>query len=129
VLVVEDGPTLTHGDMAYGAASSLQELTAQENLSIRDPTLWEQSRRPFTATLTSDLFSLPWLRKAQITDLEQTIDRVPCRTSSFATPIHLTRIVKINKPTLRSAMNTKITAALSGRVLLRRLRATGRLQL
>jgi predicted GTPase len=68
--------------------------------------------------------------KAQITDLEQTIDRVPCDLVLFATPIHLTRIVKINKPTLRVRYEYKDHGSPSlEEVLLRRLRATGKMEI
>lgn len=131
VLVVEDGPTLTHGDMSYGAGLIAARAYGAEKLV--DP-------RPYAVGTIQDAFLryphigpvLPAMgySKSQISDLEQTIDRVPCDLVLFATPIHLTRIVTISKPTLRVRYEYKDrgTPTLE-EVLLKRLRATGRLQL
>jgi predicted GTPase len=131
VLVVEDGPTLTHGDMAYGAG--LIAARAYGAAKLVDP-------RPYAVGTIQEAFHryphigpvLPAMgySKAQITDLEQTIDRVPCDLVLFATPIHLTRVVKINKPTLRVRYEYKDHGSPSlEEVLLERLRATGKLSL
>ncbi len=102
VLVVEDGPTLTHGEMAYGAgvvaarrfgASEIVDPRPYAVASIRDT----YNRYPTTGPV------LPAMGygAAQIADLEQTIDRVPCDLVIVATPIDLTRLVPIHKPTQR----------------------------
>ena len=130
VLVVEDGPTLTHGDMSYGAG--LIAARAYGAGKLVDP-------RPYAVGTIQDAFLryphigpvLPAMgySKSQISDLEQTIDRVPCDLVLFATPIHLTRIVRIGKPTLRVRYEYKDrgTPTLE-EVLLKRLRAIGRIQ-
>jgi predicted GTPase len=131
VLVVEDGPTLTHGDMAFGAG--LIAARSYGAGKLVDP-------RPYAVGTIQETFHryphigpvLPAMgySKTQISDLEQTIDRVPCELVLFATPIHLTRIVKINKPTLRIRYEYKDHGSPSlEEVLLKRLRATGRIQL
>jgi len=131
VLVVEDGPTLTHGDMAYGAG--LIAARAYGAGRLVDP-------RPYAVGTIREAFRryphigpvLPAMgySRTQISDLEQTIDRVPCDLVLFATPIHLTRIVKITKPTLRVRYEYRDhrTPTLE-EVLLKRLRATGRIQI
>jgi len=102
VLVVEDGPTITHGEMAYGAGT----LAAQKHgaSEIVDPrphavgTIRETYRRyPDTGPV------LPAMgySQGQVRDLEQTINAADCDLVLFATPIQLTRILSINKPTLR----------------------------
>ena len=102
VLVVEDGPTLTHGEMAYGAGVvAAQKYGARE---LVDP-------RPYTVATISETFKkypaigtlLPAMGygKKQIKDLETTINRTKCDSVIIATPIDLKRIVKINKPTVR----------------------------
>jgi len=102
VLVVEDGPTLTHGEMAYGAGVvAAQKYGARE---LVDP-------RPYTVATISETFRkypaigtlLPAMGygKKQIKDLETTINRTKCDSVIIATPIDLKRIVKINKPTVR----------------------------
>ena len=131
VLVVEDGPTLTHGDMAYGAG--LIAARAYGAGKLVDP-------RPHAVGTIQEAFHryphigpvLPAMgySKAQISDLEQTIDRVPCDLVLFATPIHLTRIVKISKPTVRVRYEYKDHGSPSlEEALLKRLRATGRIPL
>jgi predicted GTPase len=131
VLVVEDGPTLTHGDMAYGAG--LIAARAYGAGKLVDP-------RPYAVGTIQDAFRLyphigPVLpamgySKSQISDLEQTINRTPCDLVLFATPIHLTRIVKISKPTLRVRYEYKDHGSPSlEEVLLKRLRATGKIRL
>lgn len=102
VLVVEDGPTLTHGGMPAGAG--LQAAVKYEASRIVDP-------RPFAAGSIADIFRkyphigsvLPAMgyHRQQIRDLEQTIAAVDCDLVLFATPMHLPRILSIDKPSLR----------------------------
>lgn len=102
VLVVEDGPTLTHGEMKYGAGTVIaQKLNAKE---IVDP-------RPYTVKSIADTYKkypnigilLPAMGygEQQIKDLEETINRTDCDSVVIGTPIDLGRILKINKPTTR----------------------------
>jgi predicted GTPase len=102
VLVVEDGPTLTHGNMPYGAAFIASKTYGAAE--IVDP-------RPYAAGTMAKVYQsyphigpvLPAMGYSteQIRDLELTVNRVVCDLVLFATPIQLTRIVSINKPTLR----------------------------
>jgi len=102
VLVVEDGPTLTHGGMSYGAGLiAAQEYDAAE---IINP-------RPYAVGTIAETYRLyphigPVLPAMgysgeQINDLESTINRADCDLVLFATPIQLTRILSLNKSTLR----------------------------
>ena len=102
VLVVEDGPTLTHGEMKYGAGVvAAQNFGAAE---IIDP-------RPWTIGSIAETFKkYPGIGKLlpamgygdqQIKDLEETINKVDCDSVVIGTPIDLTRIVNIKKPTVR----------------------------
>ena len=102
VLVVEDGPTLTHGEMKYGAGVvAAQKLGAKE---IVDP-------RPFTVKSISATFQkypnigvlLPAMGygAAQLRDLETTINNTKCDTVVIGTPIDLSRYIKMNKPFTR----------------------------
>ncbi len=102
VLVIEDGPTLTHGEMAYGAAYvAARRFGAAE---IVDPrpyavgSIRETYRKyPKTGTL------LPAMGYGadMVHDLEQTIANTPVDLVLVGTPIDLTRILKINKPSQR----------------------------
>ncbi|HEY9089614.1 MAG TPA: cyclic 2,3-diphosphoglycerate synthase [Anaerolineaceae bacterium] len=99
VLVVEDGPTLTHGGMKYGAGYvAAQRFGAKE---IVDP-------RPFTVgTITETFVKYPGIGiilpamgygDQQVRDLETTINNADVDMVIVATPIDLTRVLKINKP-------------------------------
>ena len=102
VLVVEDGPTLTHGEMRYGSGTvAARKHGAGE---IVDP-------RPYATGRIRETFEkyprigalLPAVGYGdeQVRDLERTIRRVPCDLVIVATPVDLTRIVRIDKPMLR----------------------------
>ncbi|MCK5764927.1 MAG: hypothetical protein KAH26_03035 [Bacteroidales bacterium] len=102
VLVVEDGPTLTHGEMKIGAGTvAAKKFGAAE---LVDP-------RPYTVGKLSETFNiypnigtlLPAMGygEEQLKDLETTINNVECDTVVIGTPIDLNRIIKINKPNTR----------------------------
>lgn len=102
VLAVEDGPTLTHGEMTYGAAVvAAQKLGARKLVDPRDyavGTIADAFKKyPRIGTL---LPALGYSDK-QIKDLQDTIDKVDCDLVLIGTPIDLRRIVKLNKPALR----------------------------
>jgi predicted GTPase len=101
VLVIEDGPTITHGGLSYGAAY----LVAKENgAKIIDP-------RPYAIGSIKKAFEeykhiaevLPALgySKNQMKELEKTINKVPCDVVVIGTPIDLSRFLKIKKPFVR----------------------------
>lgn len=102
VLVVEDGPTLTHGEMKIGAGVVAAGKYGASQLV--DP-------RPFTVGRLSDTFKiypgigtlLPAMGYGaeQLRDLEETINRTDCDSVVIATPIDLNRIISIKKPNTR----------------------------
>ncbi|HNI10889.1 MAG TPA: cyclic 2,3-diphosphoglycerate synthase [bacterium] len=102
VLVVEDGPTLTHGEMKFGAGTvAAQKYGAR---MIVDP-------RPYTSGSITETYKkypdigvlLPAMGygSKQVKDLETTINRTPCDTVIIGTPIDLHRIINIKKPSVR----------------------------
>jgi predicted GTPase len=102
VLVIEDGPTLTHGGMRYGAGIvAAQKYGAAE---IIDP-------RPFAVGSIKKTFEkynhldkvLPAMGygEKQCRDLAATIEKIPCDLVVSATPIDITRVIKVRKPILR----------------------------
>jgi predicted GTPase len=102
VLVVEDGPTLTHGGMKLGAGTvAAQKFGAAEMV---DP-------RPYTVGKLSETFEiypnigvlLPAMGYSdqQLKDLEETINNTECDAVIIGTPIDLNRMIKINKPNTR----------------------------
>ncbi len=105
VLVVEDGPTLTHGDMEYGAGFVAAERFGAE--SLVDP-------RPFSVGSITETFEKYYADRevanvlpamgygdAQMKDLEETIKRCDCDSVVIATPIDLARVIRIDKPSVR----------------------------
>jgi predicted GTPase len=102
VLVVEDGPTLTHGEMTYGAGvvAALRHGAAE----LVDPRPWATGKLAETFELYPEIGTLlPAMGygDAQKADLEKTINAVDCDAVVIGTPIDLSRIVKIDKPTVR----------------------------
>ena len=102
VLVIEDGPTLTHGEMAYGAGViAAQRFGAA---SLVDP-------RPYLVGTLKDTFDtypeigtvLPAMGYSpqQVKDLEETINHCDCDLVLAATPIDILKLIDIKKPTLR----------------------------
>ena len=102
VLVIEDGPTLTHGEMKYGAGiMAAQKYGAAE---LVDPRPWA------VGTIAETYRKYPGIGvllpamgygAKQMKDLEATINKVDCDLIVIATPIDLGRIVKFKKPTVR----------------------------
>ncbi len=102
VLVIEDGPTLTHGEMTFGAAHvAAQQHGASE---IVDP-------RPFAVGSIKGVFEqynhlteiLPAMGygKQQMSELAETVNRAPCDLVLIGTPIDLGSLIEINKPSMR----------------------------
>lgn len=102
VLVIEDGPTLTHGGMAFGAGYLMAER--QHARAIVDP------RPSAVGSLNATFQQYPHIGPVlpamgygpqQIRDLEETIGRVDCDLVVIATPVDLRRLIRIAQPTVR----------------------------
>ena len=101
-LVVEDGPTLTHGEMTYGAG-----MVAAEKFGAADVV----DPRPYTVGTITETFEkypdigelLPAMGygKQQMKDLEKTIAKTKCEVVIIGTPIDLRRVIKIKQPSVR----------------------------
>jgi predicted GTPase len=102
VLVVEDGPTLTHGHMTFGAGViAAQRYGATEVVDPR-PYLVGTLKTTFaTYPKIGHLLPAMGYGEKQVKDLEATINACDCDVVVCATPIDLTRLVNIKKPTLR----------------------------
>jgi predicted GTPase len=102
VLVVEDGPTLTHGNMQYGAGViAARTYGAAE---IVDPRQWVVGEIAETFEKYPGIGALlPAMGygQQQMDDLGATIERIPCDLVLIATPIDLRRVVRIDKPSMR----------------------------
>jgi predicted GTPase len=102
VLVIEDGPTTTHGGMAFGAGVlAAREYGAAE---LVDPRPWAKGEIAETFRLYPDtgaLLPAMGYGDAQVADLEATVNAVDCDLVLVATPIDLTRLIDIRKPNKR----------------------------
>lgn len=102
VLAVEDGPTLTHGGMQFGAAVVAARMYGAGELV--DPRPWAVGEIAETFKKYPDIGPLlPAMGygDVQIMDLESTINAVECDLILVGTPISLARIIDIEKPSLR----------------------------
>ncbi len=102
VLVVEDGPTLTHGGMMYGAGVVAAEKFGAE--SLVDPRPWTVGKLSETFDKYPDIGQiLPAMGYGdeQMKDLEITINKVECDAVVIGTPIDLRRVINIEKPSVR----------------------------
>ena len=107
VLVIEDGPTLTHGNMAYGAGVMAAERFGAH---LVDP-------RPYAVGTIKETFEdyphletlLPAMGYSpdQRAELEETVNAVPCDLVLVATPIDLSRMIDIKKPAQRVRYETQ----------------------
>ncbi|MEM3725353.1 MAG: cyclic 2,3-diphosphoglycerate synthase [Candidatus Bathyarchaeia archaeon] len=114
VLVIEDGPTLTHGNMPYGAGTiAAKNFGARE---IVDP-------KPYAVGSIKEAYErythlgaiLPALgySEKQIAELKETINRTPCDAVVIGTPIDLRRVMTFDKPTVRVRYELKVLGPVS----------------
>ena len=102
VLVVEDGPTLTHGEMPYGAGvvaarqGGAAELVDPRPYAVGSIRGTYERYRHLTNLLPAMGYSA-----LQRHELEETIRHTPCDLVLIATPIDLARVIKLDKPNLR----------------------------
>ena len=114
VLVIEDGPTITHGNMPYGAATIMaKKFGASE---IVDPKPYavgsiKETYEDYTH-LRAILPAIGYGGK-QVADLKETIDRTPCDVVVIGTPIDLRRVMTINKPTVRVKYELQVLGPIS----------------
>lgn len=106
-LVIEDGPTLTHGGMTFGAGTIAAGMLKAEPV---DPS-------PYAiGTIKATLDKYPHIKNllpavgytnGQIRELELSINNTPCDVVLIATPVNLARFMKINKPAIRVSYQVK----------------------
>jgi predicted GTPase len=102
VLVIEDGPTVTHGGMAYGAGTiAAWEYGAAEIVDPRSYAVGSIAETFRAYPAIGPLLPAMGYSTAQVRDLEATIRRVPCDAVVIGTPIDLRRIVTIDQPSAR----------------------------
>lgn len=102
VLVVEDGPTLTHGGMSYGAGIVAARKYAAKEIVDPKPYAVGSIKRVFEMyPHIGSLLPAMGYSPQQINELKETIEAVDCDSVIIGTPIDLRRLLKISKPTVR----------------------------
>jgi len=102
VLVVEDGPTLTHGEMKYGAGwVAARRFGAKTIVDPRQYAVGSISATYEKYPGTGPILPAMGYGDAMVKDLEKTINNADVDLVISATPIDLTRIIKVNKPMQR----------------------------
>jgi len=118
-LVIEDGPTLTHGEMSFGAGFiAAQRAEVKE---IIDPRLYAVGSIKDVYNKYTHLEKiLPAMGYGdeQIKELEQTIINSPCEVVIVGTPINLLKLIKIDKPAVRVKYELKEVGALNLKLIL-----------
>jgi predicted GTPase len=102
VLVVEDGPTLTHGEMPYGAGVvAARKYGASELVDPRPYAIGSIRNTYDRYRHLTNLLPAMGYSAMQRHELEETIRRTPCDLVVIATPIDLTRVIHVDQPNLR----------------------------
>lgn len=119
VLVIEDGPTLTHGNMPYGAGMIMAKNSGASEIVDPKPYAIGSIREAYRKYphLGALLPALGYSGK-QVAELKETIDHVPCDVVVIGTPIDLRRIITIDKPTVRVRYELKVVGPVSLEVIL-----------
>jgi predicted GTPase len=125
VLVIEDGPTTTHGGMGYGAGLlAARAAGAAEIVDPRPHATGEIAEAFVKYPHLGDVLPALGYGEAQLEDLAQTIDATDCDVVVVGTPIDLSRVVRIDKPTVRATYGYADAGAISlADVVLERLLA------
>ena len=102
-LVIEDGPTLTHGGMTYGAGVVGARAAGAAELVDASPYAVESIKATYEKYPNAKgILPAMGYGDAQVRDLEETIRRTPCDVVVVGTPIDLRRVLKIDKPAVRA---------------------------
>jgi predicted GTPase len=114
VLVIEDGPTVTHGGMPYGAGTVFaKKFGAGEIVDPRPYAVGSISEAYKKYTHIGPLLPALGYGEKQVAELKETIDHTPCDVVVIGTPIDLRRIITINKPTVRVKYELKVLGPVS----------------
>lgn len=102
VLVIEDGPTLTHGEMSYGAGVvAAMKYGAKELVDPREFAVGSIEETYKKYPQTGKILPAMGYGERQIKELEETINRSNADLVIVATPIDLGKVIRMNKPSLR----------------------------
>jgi len=114
VLVIEDGPTVTHGGMPYGAGTVFAKKFGAGEIVDPRPYAVGSIREAYKKyTHIGPLLPALGYGEKQVAELKETIDHTPCDVVVIGTPIDLRRIITINKPTVRVKYELKVLGPVS----------------
>lgn len=101
VVVVEDGPTVTHGGLSFGAATLIADYLGAYIVSPREHAVGSIKKIYEQYSHLGNILPAMGYSKKQIEELEQTINSCNCDVVLIGTPVDLTKILRINKPAVR----------------------------
>ena len=111
VLVIEDGPTLTHGSMPYGAGLiAAKNLGAQEIVNPKPYAVGSIKETYAQYAHLGSVLPAVGYSERQIAELKETIDATPCDVVLIGTPIDLRKVIKVDKPTVRVKYELQVLA-------------------
>ncbi len=104
VLVIEDGPTLTHGGIGYGGAGTVaaRKFGAREIVDARPYAIGSIREVYENYSHISKVLPAMGYGEKQIKELEESINNIDADLIISGTPIDITRVVNVNKPVLRT---------------------------
>jgi predicted GTPase len=109
VVVIEDGPTLTHGGMTYGAGYlAAKRFGASEIVDPRPHAVGSIAETYVKYPTTGAILPAMGYGEAQVRDLEETLAHVPCDLVIIGTPIDLGRLIEVRRPTVRVTYELKV---------------------
>ncbi len=114
VLVIEDGPTITHGSMPYGAGTIFAKKAGASAIVDPRPYAVGSIKQAYTkfVHLGAVLPALGYSGK-QVAELKETIDLTPCDVVVIGTPIDLRRVIAISKPSIRVRYDLNVLGPVS----------------
>ncbi|MFQ5736209.1 MAG: cyclic 2,3-diphosphoglycerate synthase [Thermodesulfobacteriota bacterium] len=101
VLVIEDGPTLTHGGMGFGAGIAAARIHGAEPVDARPYAVGSIRDTLAKYPRLTDLVPAMGYSAGQVKELEATINATPCDAVLVATPVDLARVIEIKRPVVR----------------------------
>jgi predicted GTPase len=101
VLVIEDGPTLSHGEMTYGAGVVAARQHGAAEIVDPRPYVTGSLRHVYEAYPVGPVLPAMGYSATQIDELERTIDQAPVDVVVIATPVDLAKVADIRKPSVR----------------------------
>ncbi|MBI5902580.1 MAG: GTPase [Deltaproteobacteria bacterium] len=101
VLVIEDGPTLTHGGMEYGAGTIAARAFGARPVDVRPYAVGSIRETLDRFPRLERLLPAMGYSKEQVRELEETVERTPCDCVLIATPVNLANVIRIRKKAVR----------------------------